>query len=151
MENASKALLMAAGVLIGVLVLALIIYLFTYFGAEAQKFSEIINQNQLTKYNAQYTVYDGRKDLSVYDVVSIINTAYENNEKHRDDSTYETEYQVKVMLDGEDKANVDIQVQDLSQKITNLIEGNYETKYKCKVLFYDENGKVKEVRITKNN
>lgn len=149
MENASKALLMAAGVLIGVLVLALIIYLFTYFGAEAQKFSEIINQNQLTKYNAQYTVFDGRKDLSVYDVVSIINTAYENNQKHKDDSTYETEYQVKVIVGGEDKANANNL--NLSQEITNLIEDNYETKYTCKVLFYDNNGKVKEVRITKNN
>lgn len=149
MENASKALLMAAGVLIGVLVLALIIYLFTYFGAETQKISEIINQNKLTKYNAQYTVYDGRKDLSVYDVVSIINTAYENNEKHKDDSTYTTEYQVIVSMNGENKADTDIQ--NLSQEITKIIEDNYETKYKCKVLFYDDNGKVKEVIITKAN
>lgn len=149
MENASKALLMAAGVLIGVLVLALIIYLFTYFGAETQKFSEIINQNQLTKYNAQYTVFDGRKDLSVYDVVSIINTAYENNEKHKDDPTYETEYRVKVILDGNDKAKANNS--NLNNEIATLIENNYETKYKCKVLFYDDNGKVKEVRITKNN
>lgn len=149
MENASKALLMAAGVLIGVLVLALIIYLFTYFGAEAQKFSEIINQNQLTKYNAQYTVYDGRKDLSVYDVVSIINTAYENNQKHKDDPTYEDEYKVKVLLKGSDMAAADIS--NLSDKITALIEENYETEYKCNVSFYNDNGKVKEVKITKNN
>ncbi len=147
MENASKALLMAAGVLMGVLVLALIIYLYTHFGAEAQKFTEIINQHQLTKYNAQYTVFDGRKDLSVYDVVSIINTAYENNEKHKEDSTYETEYKVSVTLNGSEKA--DVTYSNLSEEMTKLIENNYETKYKCNVSFYDDNGKVKQVKVTK--
>lgn len=149
MENASKALLMAASILIGVLVLSLIIYLYTYFGAEAQKFEEIINQRQLTKYNAQYTVFDGRQDLSVYDVVSIINKAYKNNEKHKDDSEYKTEYQVRVVLDGSDKAEPNNS--ELSNEIIELIENNYETKYKCKVLFYADNGKVKEVKITKIN
>ena len=37
MENASKALLMAGGVLIGILILSLAVYLFITFGAESKE------------------------------------------------------------------------------------------------------------------
>lgn len=146
MENASQALLIAAGILIGVLVLSLIVYLYVTFGAQAQSISEVINQRQLTKYNAQYTVYDGRSDLSVYDVVSIINTAHENNEKYKDSNTYTEEYQIKVILQGVDLARINNS--NFESEIITLIEGNYETKYKCTLNFYDDNGKVKQANIS---
>lgn len=146
MENASQALLIAAGILIGVLVLSLIVYLYVTFGAQAQSISEVINQRQLTKYNAQYTVYDGRSDLSVYDVVTIVNTAHENNEKHKDSNTYSQEYQIQVILQGKDLAKVENS--NYETEITSLIEGNYETKYRCTVNFYADNGKVSRVNIS---
>ena len=56
MENASKALLMAAGVLIGILILSLAVFLFANFGSAS---AEINRQNEIKRineFNAQFTV-----------------------------------------------------------------------------------------------
>ena len=63
MENASKALLMAAGVLLGILILSLAIYLFVSFGQTSAEINEKNRQQQIVQFNSQYTVYLGRKDL----------------------------------------------------------------------------------------
>ena len=64
MENASKALIMAAGVLIGVLILSLAAFLFLDFGATSESVYSQMESQQLTQYNAQYTVYSGRNDYN---------------------------------------------------------------------------------------
>ena len=50
MENASKALLMAAGVLIGILILSLAVFLFTNFGSAS---AEINKQNEIKRINEE--------------------------------------------------------------------------------------------------
>lgn len=152
MENASKALLMAGGVLIGILVLSLIAYLFIYFGSQSQDFRDTMNQKQLTKYNAQYTIYDGRSNLTIYDVVTAINVAFENNVKHMYDSNYNTEHFVSVKVDNTEKAKPNPADNDTVKKhtdaINDLIQENRDNKYICNVGFY-ENGKISNVKFTK--
>lgn len=152
MENASKALLMAGGVLIGILVLSLIAYLFIYFGSQSQDFRDTMNQKQLTKYNAQYTIYDSRSNLTIYDVVTAINVAFENNVKHMYDSNYNTEHFVSVKVDNIEKAKPNPADNDTVKKhtdaINDLIQENRDNKYICNVGFY-ENGKISNVKFTK--
>ena len=52
MENASKALLMAAGVLMGVVILSLAAYLFVTFSSSADDVKSEIANNQLNKEGA---------------------------------------------------------------------------------------------------
>ena len=152
MFNSSKALLMAGGVLIGILVLSLITYLFIYFGNQSQDFRDTMNQKQLTQYNAQYIIYDGRNNLTIYDVVTVINVAFENNVKHMNDSNYNTEYFVSVKVDNIEKAKPNPADDDTVKKHTNvineLIQENRDNKYICNVGFY-ANGKVSDVKFTK--
>lgn len=101
MENASKALIMAAGVLIGILILSLAVFLFTDFGAKSKGIYTQIEQTQLTQYNAQYTIYSGRNDVTIYEIVSLANLAKENNDYYKDYSNYESEYKVIVILQGQ--------------------------------------------------
>lgn len=80
MENASKALIMAAGILIGVLLLALMTTLFisakeTFSSYEQTKKSEAIQQ-----FNVNFTKYLG-KDLTIHQVVTICNFAKKENNK----------------------------------------------------------------------
>ena len=49
MENASKALIMAGGVLIGVLVISLAVYLFVSFGQTSAEINGENSQKQLTQ------------------------------------------------------------------------------------------------------
>lgn len=78
MENASKALIMAASVLIGILIVSLAVYLFASFGGQFA----ILQQENLTKelanFNKQFSIYEG-KDLTIYDIITVANLATENN------------------------------------------------------------------------
>ena len=61
MENASKALIIAAEVLIGVMVLTLGVYLYVSFSQTANEVVEKTAEQQLIQFNTQYTVYEDRK------------------------------------------------------------------------------------------
>lgn len=81
MENASKALLMAAGVLIGVLILTLAVYLFATFGATSAELHKQQATNRLNEFNSQFTSYEEKNEdgLTIYDFITVANLATENN------------------------------------------------------------------------
>lgn len=79
MENASKALLMAAGVLIGLLVISLAVYLFTSFASTSADVHKQNEQQQIEQFNSQFTSYVGKEGITIYDVVTVANLATENN------------------------------------------------------------------------
>ena len=75
MENASKALIMAAGVLIGIMILSLAVYLFATFGATSAELHGQVETSRITQFNTQFTSYEGRSDITIYDVISVVNLA----------------------------------------------------------------------------
>ena len=86
MENASKALLMAASILMGILILSLGVYLYMNFSATSKQINKQIEENQISQFNGQFLQYDGMIDrdtktgnLTIYDVITIVNLATENN------------------------------------------------------------------------
>ena len=107
MENASKALLMAASVLIGVLLLSLGGYLFNIFGGFASDINAKITEKEISKFNAQFTKYESYQDDSgnwknlsrAQDIVSIANLAKENNQKY--DVNKGDAYYVQVIIENE--------------------------------------------------
>lgn len=160
MENASNALLMAAGVLIGVLILSLAVFLFMDFGAKSKEIHSQIEETQLTQYNAQYTIYENRNDITIYDVVTLANLAKENNEFYKDYTNYENNYKVQVIFQTSSTTYQNFQDESIETK-QNLIntfnavkqrEDNVdiEKKFKCQTIEYNEIGKVKKVTIQSN-
>jgi len=81
MENASKALLMAGGMLIAILILGLLVLMFTSISNNAKSREEIKIVEQLTIYNKEFESYN-RKLLRGTDVVSLINKAISTNKKY---------------------------------------------------------------------
>lgn len=144
MENASKALLMAAGVLIGVLILSLAVFLFINFGQQAEQIHGEITANQLTQFNAQFNVYEGRNDITIHQIVTLVNLAKENNKNYNVKSSNEENY-------------IDITIGNISV-ITNshyhsgdgirlITEIGFKKRYKCNKVDYYENGRVKCVNF----
>lgn len=82
MENASKALLMAAGVLIGVMVMSLGVYLFSNFAGTSSQIHDNIEQNQIEQFNSQFTTYVGDENVTIYEVVSMASLATQNNQNY---------------------------------------------------------------------
>lgn len=91
MENASKALAIAAGVLIGVLTIGLLVYLFSSAGSMFNEEKKGIEVQQLKEFNDQYESYH-RNLLRGTDVISIINKMINNNTKYGPSGSNETEY-----------------------------------------------------------
>lgn len=157
MENASKALLMAAGVLIGLLLLTLAVYLFTTFGANAREIRNEINSAQLTEFNAKFNVYADRKDITIYNIISLANLAKENNEYHKDDSNYNTDYKIEITLflisDGEvvtmNKFTLEKE-QELIKKYSTVSDGKIIDTFNCKKISYHPNGRIALMSFYKN-
>lgn len=78
MENASKALFIAAGVLIGILILSLAVYLIVSFGSNSAEIHKQNIEQQIAQFNNQFISYEG-KECTIYDVVTVANLATENN------------------------------------------------------------------------
>ena len=143
MENASNALIMAAGVLIGVLILSLAIFLITDFGQTSSEINRRITDQQLVEFNANFTSYEGKEGLTIYDIVSVAGFARENN-NYYDNQDY---YKVTVKIGNKEIQNYS------SDYLNNLIKEEQNTtplpQYKCSVKEYHDNGRVKTVIFTK--
>ena len=83
MENASKALLLAASVILGVLLFSTFIYMKDEIGLfqSAKVDEQIIEQNR--EFNAKFEAYNKTFTYGV-DVISVISLAYNNNKKYHD-------------------------------------------------------------------
>ena len=72
MENATKALTMAASILIGILIITLMFILFRSGAKAGHRGDKETERIAIEQFNVNFTKYLG-KDLTVYDVVSICN------------------------------------------------------------------------------
>lgn len=81
MENASKALLMAGGMLIAVLIIGAFVFMFTNARTTAETQHEIETVEQMTKFNNQFESYN-KKLMRGVEVISALNKAIDNNTKY---------------------------------------------------------------------
>lgn len=79
MENASKALIIAGEVLIGVLILTLASYMIVQFGNFSRNLNSQMSEAEINSFNVNFTNFSGRANISMQDVASIINYAQKNN------------------------------------------------------------------------
>lgn len=96
MENASKALLMAGGILIAILVIGLVVYMFNT-SSNLKKTSEDTELvEQIAAFNKEYEAYN-KKLMRGTDVVSIINKVNSNNEKYEDIPEYQISIKFRLI------------------------------------------------------
>ena len=151
MENASKALLMAAGVLMGVLILSLAVYLFANFRATADEATKLMYEEELAQFNNFYLSYDGKTDLTYYDVWNVVNKAKENNKKYGLTEREGNNYYVGVFL-GTSELNVtNVRIDNVSKLESNVLKGTALRKYKCEVSINNVTGRVFKVTFYEIN
>lgn len=83
MENASKALLITAAVLIAILIASLAVYLFTSMAENSASMYKRLEASEITEFNQNFLNYDDRTDLTIQDVATIVNLAVDSNKKQR--------------------------------------------------------------------
>lgn len=148
MENASKALLIAGGVLLMILVMTFAIYMFNRIGGQTSEFYSKIEQSDIDEFNQNFLKYEREykdsEDIQknaprIQDVVSIINFAKNNNSRGV--------MPVEVIINSN---NLGSNLQNLSKdNINTLLKNNIDKRYKIEITEWDTNSRlVKRINIT---
>ena len=152
MENATKALLIAAGVLIGVMILSVAVTLYTSLGSYIDSYQKEIDERAIQKFNEQFTRYinveDGSADtkftLTIQDIVTVASIAYQNNQKYQLEEYENDNYYVTVkIMPG--NGNVE---KNINEDAAELLKDNSEAKYKCtrdNIKVNEKTGRVYEI------
>lgn len=115
MENAAKALEIAAGVILAVILMSLIAYFFSSIGEWPQQQDDMESAEQLANFNLEYEVYD-KSTMYGVDVISCLNKARSNNEKYIEGqgfltgSRYDSSYLIDVYVSINEALSEDLQV-----------------------------------------
>lgn len=145
MENATKALLIAGGVLIAIIIISIGLYLYSMFSNQSKEYNDIISATELEKFNSKFNVYIGRNDIKAQEIVSIVNFAKE----------YNGQVEIYVEIDGKSErilfsGNPEEEVV-LSQE--TFIKNNKDSYFSCKGNsknpLYNEEGKIIKLTFKK--
>lgn len=110
MENAAKALLIAGGIAIALIIISLLVYSANKISAMGEINQKEAEVKQLAEFNAEYEAYN-KKLMYGAEVLSVINKAEDNNIKYE-----ESDY--KIVIKVIDENNVE-QIAVDSNKITS--------------------------------
>ena len=167
MENASKALLMAGGVLIAILILAILVRSFTTVSNfQKTKLSEE-EQAQLVSFNKQYTKYLGQYVYGT-EVISVINKS-QNNKSHKITTIIEfnnsysykrkewnrnlQKYEEKEIIIEAGKSleitneNDEVELLDAITEQSNKYDPLIRRAFKCTGIDYDSYGRVNCIKF----
>ena len=131
MENASKALLIAGGVLITLIIITMFIMMFNNISNIQKEQEEQTKLEQIVDFNAEFEAYN-KKVMYGTDVITLINKVVENNKKHDD-------YKITVTLDG-------VVVNSSSHLIGTDAE---RTIFTCTETEYNTLGRICKIEIIK--
>ena len=92
MENASKALIMAGGMLLAILIVSLLVYAWSLFSKYQSSQDDLANIEDTAKFNEQFTNYQ-RDNVKGYDILSLANKVTDYNyRKSESDGTNDENY-----------------------------------------------------------
>lgn len=160
MENASNALIIAGGVLIGVLLLSVIVVAFQGAADLAKSYDTSIASTSLQAFNNTFEKFQD-SDVNIHDIITLAHFAKDYNTKNlleKTDSIYitvkceSTAGKREELQDKTDSELLTFLEANTFSKLANgqeNSEGNVQ-KYKCKDIQYNENtGVVTEITFEK--
>jgi hypothetical protein len=126
MENASKALLMAGGILIALLIIAMLLYSFSSMSGYFDEKNSQEETEQLTEFNNQFEAYN-RKLLRGTEVISVMNKVLDNNKKYGEDGYNIEEYLMEVEFEITEKMVYKVTVENNKSKVEKVENVTFET------------------------
>lgn len=146
MENASKALLLAGGVLIGLIVMSIGVYVFSIYSNNSENFDKNREAAEIKNFNANFTKFEGREDITIQEIVTLTKFAKQ----------YEQENNIHIVInlaplgDINKPDNSEEYFIDLIKNNSTINDETIKIKcYKFVQMEYD-NGKVKTITFSEN-
>lgn len=136
MENASKALLMAGGVLIALMIIGALVLMFNQIGSYEKSQDASKKNSQLAEFNKEFERYLDDKEISGADVISLINKVIDYNNKAKNggvNNSVDYDIKMSITISNLDSFNSKYAYNDESNKIFKLssytIGDNYDNKF----------------------
>lgn len=157
MENASKAIIIAGSMLIGVIVLTIISHLFVTFDTTSKDVQAKIDARVLAEFNNNFFKYQGSKKCTIHDIVSLASFAKQNNQNIDKDS----KLYVSIYLKNAQGINSTTDLSTLGeQSYMSLLNYHSVESTSSKIQYYtcmqittvdiDEGSRVKSITFRKN-
>lgn len=147
MENASKAIIMAGGILIAVIIMTIGVYVFATFGGSSKDIQEQLNSRNLAEFNNNFTKFQDSKEITIHDIISLANFARQYNVDMG--LNYRDKSYINVCIGKTNLSNDTTQdIELLKSKSTNGKEIKY---YECqKIEYYEDTKRVNRIVFTEN-
>lgn len=154
MENASKALIYAAEILVGVLLLTFMVFLFQATSTFSDTVDKNIEAKNVNEFNAPLEKYRGRTDITAQDIVTMGNYAREYNEQIGSIQLEIIVNGVGVYGNAHKLGNKRTDGRNLVHEFIQKYSYNEQTKeimyFKCIQMNYnEETGKIDKITIEK--
>lgn len=81
MENASKALIMAGGIFLAILIITVLVYAWSLFSKYQSSHDELKDIDDLTRFNLEFTNFD-RDDVQGYELITLANKVADYNYRY---------------------------------------------------------------------
>ena len=133
MENATKALLISAGVLLGIIIISLAVYVFANSAAFGESYESSQEEIRIANYNNKFEIYN-KEEITIYDIISVLNLSKEYKEKYGDTINV---YMGTTLLTQSIDINEQIQI-------------NKDEIYRCSRITYNDEGKVNSITFVKH-
>ena len=117
MENATKALIIAGGMLIAMLIVGLLTWGYTQLRSLQQRNVEEEERQQIVDFNERFEAYN-KKVVRGYQMISLANLVYDTNTRFAEDDGYEN---VTIIVNG--LSSEDAEEEDL----VNYIQTYYDS------------------------
>ena len=147
MENASKALLMAGGILIALLVIGTLILMFSDISDYQNSKNNMQKSLQIAEFNNQYMPYN-KDDLTIMELKTVYNKVKSHNSRN-------PEMKIEFINDG--LGNLDNNGEN--KDVIILLEGSFSDieekhkmngSYKCTDITYSDDGYINSISFQKN-
>ena len=136
MENASKALLIAGGILIAIIIISMFIMMYNKMTSIKKTQEEKIEMEQIAEFNAQFEAYN-KKLMYGADVITLYNKVQEHNKKSNERITINIPDDFSAKIDELKNGNMD--EEDTEDLLT--------LRFKCTSMIYNNSGKVGQITI----
>ena len=94
----------------------------------------------MSQFNAKFTSYEGRNDITIYEILTVASYANENNEYYKDG---DSNYLIQVICNNINVAN-SAGVNRLKGEIKTQQQSGLKS-YKCSGISYNKNGRVNKI------
>lgn len=146
MENASKALILAGEILLGVLLLTLLVVVMRAMGIFSESVNKNIDEKTVSEFNTQFEVYVGRKNLTAQDIISMGNLAKSYNLTDEG-----TNNKITVKVNGVESKYINLQnlTDEQSYDFIKKYSVDNKNQFECIGVEYSKN--TKKVNLVKIN